>query len=341
MPSTAATASVGTKSARSPVAGASARLRRLRRSCGATVGLLLCALFAPAIEAAEGASSGYLQGTFNDFQMGVFGPSGVYLRNDLALYDADIGARPLGGRVAASSDQTTWIDIVKLVWLTDHELLGARYGAAVTLPLVLNADVGGALTGPGFGVFRRGDVSGTGDLYVNPVLLNWSHGRHNITFAPAIVVPTGKYDPERLLNTGRNYWSLDLAGAYSWFHPERGHELSLSAGVLFNAENPDTDYRTGTELHLDWLVGQYLSERFAVAATGYWYQQIEGDDGTVTGPIRPSDFKGSGWGLGPAILYNLKVADTSVSIIGKALFDVDSSKRYEGNLYMLSAAFKF
>ena len=33
--------------------------------------------------AGEGGGSAYLQGTFNDFAAGVFGPPGFYLRNDL------------------------------------------------------------------------------------------------------------------------------------------------------------------------------------------------------------------------------------------------------------------
>jgi hypothetical protein len=113
-------------------------------------------------------------------------------------------------------------------------------------------------------------------------------GRPHLTFSPGISAPTGKYDADDLLNLGRNYWAFDLAGSYTWLHPTRGHEISLNAGFLFNNENPDTDYTTGTEFHLDWLIGQYFSESFGVGINGYYYQQITDDDGQIVGPINAS-----------------------------------------------------
>ena len=54
--------------------------------------------------AGEGGGSNYLQGTYGDWQSAIFGPPGLYYRDDLFRYNASIGARPLGG---ASPDPRT------------------------------------------------------------------------------------------------------------------------------------------------------------------------------------------------------------------------------------------
>lgn len=69
---------------------------------------------------------------------------------------------------------------------------------------------------------------------------------------------------------------------------------------------------------------------------GYYYKQLEGDDGNLIGNLSADNFKGRGAGIGPAVIYNFKTGGRTVSLIGKALYDVDAEKRYDGNLYMLS-----
>ncbi len=92
---------------------------------------------------------------------------------------------------------------------------------------------------------------------------------------------------------------------------------------------------------MDWLVGKFFSQTFGLGVTGYYFQQIQGDDGKVIGPIDVRDFRGRGAALGPAAIVNVPVGGTTVAVIGKALFDIDNEKRLDGNLYMLSTAFKF
>ena len=58
-----------------------------------------------------------------------------------------------------------------------------------------------------------------------------------------------------MLNLGRNYYSLDIPVTYTYFNPKSGIDISLTAGLMVNWRNPDTDYRTGNEFHVDWLVG--------------------------------------------------------------------------------------
>ncbi|MEM1236325.1 MAG: transporter [Pseudomonadota bacterium] len=296
--------------------------------------------------AGEGGSSAYRQGTFNDFQAGVFGPAGVYFRKDLMYFDTTAEARPQGGRVAAEVDQSVWIALLKIAYLTDSELFGARVGFAATIPIVY-ADVSGALAVPEVGseLFGTGSQTGFGDVYLNPLMLNWTNGYENFTFAPGLVLPTGKYDADETINLGRNYWAFDLAGSYTYFNPNNGREFSATAGILFNGENGDTDYQTGTEFHIDFLAAQYFSESFGLGLAGYYYEQLTDDEGQLAGGLSAQDldggFRGSGWGAGPAFVYNTAVGDTTVSVIGKAIFDIESENRFESDTYSISAAWKF
>ena len=74
------------------------------------------------------------------------------------------------------------------------------------------------------------------------------------------------------VNIGRNYWSFDTVMAATWFNAETGTELSVIPGLMMNTENPDTNYRTGTEFHVDAVANQFLSETFAVGVVALCLQ---------------------------------------------------------------------
>jgi hypothetical protein len=157
-----------------------------------------------------------------------------------------------------------------------------------------------------------------------------------------VAVPVGSYDVDHLINTGRNYWALDTTVAYTWLDPKRGHEVSLTAGYLVNARNPDTDYKSGSEFHLDWMVAQHFSERLAVGLTGYMLQQVGKDSGTLAdGNIDVAGFKGAGFGLGPAVMYTSKTFGRDVTFIAKWIHDLDTKNRFKGDVALLSFALKF
>lgn len=304
-------------------------------------GLTTLALCPVAASAGEGAGSHYVPGTRNDFLLGVFGPPGVYVRNDTWFYDYSMGVHPSGGQVVGSATQEAWLDTVKLSYLSDFEIFGARWGASVAATYVLNASIDGDAAVGDSAVLKGGDVSGFSDLYVAPLLLNWAGEKQHFTFQGAFYAPTGGYDPDSALNTGRNYWTIDVVGNYTWFDPELGWEASASGGFQFNFENPETDYRTGNEFHLDWTVAKHFSPKLAAGVSGYVYSQIESDEGSLPGPYDGSDFQAWSWGIGPSLQSNISIGDKNLGLVAKALFDVESRDRLSGDLYMVSLSYAF
>ena len=291
--------------------------------------------------AGEGAGSHYVPGTQNEFLLGVFGPPGVYLRNDLWAYNSSVGAHVRNGVAVGSARQDVILNTTKLSWLTDAEVFGGRYGASAALTYALDAEISGeVVTGPG-GFTRGTSISGFSDIYVAPVLVNWTQDKQHFTFRLGAYAPTGTFDPEKALNTSRNYWSAEIGGAYTWFDPQSGWDISASFGYLYNWKNPATNYRTGNEAHLDWTVARHVSQAFTMGLSGYFYGQLEPDEGTVAGPIDASDIQAWGYGVGPVGQWNVPVGDTSLGVIAKALFDIDAADRLSGNLFMLSLTYAF
>ena len=92
---------------------------------------------------------------------------------------------------------------------------------------------------------------------------------------------------------GLNYWSFETNLAATYLHSEKGFEISASFGHLYNTENEDTDYHTGQELHVEYMLNQFLSETFAIGLQGFYYKQLTSDSGS--GAIL-DDFKGEAAG---------------------------------------------
>jgi hypothetical protein len=294
----------------------------------------------PGAHATEGGTSLYLPGTYNDFSAAVFGPSGVYYRNDFFAYHGTISAAPIGGRLLNDIDERVWMNSLKFNLLTDTHVLGARYGAALTLPIVLYGHAEGFVQlNPGE-ARRQNDRTGIGDLYFAPIQLNWQWNDHYLTFSQGIFAPTGSYDVDRVFNLGRNYWGFDPNLSYTWLNEKLGHEVSLTAGYLFNTRNDDTKYRSGNEFHFDFLVAHHFSPLFAVGLPGYWYKQMSGDNGSLFDGSNLGSFRGESAGVGLAILFRPTIASKDTSFILKWLHDIYAKRRLEGSQIMLSVAFK-
>jgi hypothetical protein len=311
-----------------------------RRERGGACSRLACALLlccAPLAQATEGAFSNYIPGTYGDFAAALAPATEFTVRNDLYHYEGDAGQSVRGGVITTELETELLINLTTLIYKPDVELFGAQYALGMMVPVV-KADIETNIQGIVASGGVKEDDSGLADVAFIPGALFWSWDKLHVSLTEIIVAPTGNYDKDALVNTGLNHWSFDTTAAVTYLNPENGRELSAILGYIYNTENSDTDYKSGQEMHLDFMFNQYLSESFAVGIHGFYLKQITGDsgDGALLG-----DFKGEAAGIGPALLWNIKRENSNVSVIAKWLHEHNTENRLKGDYVSLSVAIGF
>jgi hypothetical protein len=287
--------------------------------------------------AAEGGYSNYIPGTYGDFAAAVEPPTKFTVRNDIYYYQAD-GARSVrSGLIEADADLEFIMDFLTLLYKPEVEILGAHYALGVFIPFV-HADIDTGIRLGNLQVRRQDDTFGIGDITLIPGIFFWNYGNFHFTLAEYIITPTGKYDTDDLANTGLNYWTFDTDVTVTYLNEKTGQDYSVNVGYNYNTENPDTDYQTGEEIHIDYMVNQFLSESLAIGLQGFYLKQVSGDSGDGA---RLGSFKAQAAGVGPALLWSPKRFDQNVSFIAKWLHEYDTERRIEGDHIFASFAMSF
>ena len=117
-------------------------------------------------------------------------------------------------------------------------------------------------------------------------------------------MPIGQWELGNPVNIGFNRWVVDTTAAVTYLDQTTGLELSGAVGLTYNFENPDTDYKSGTELHAEGAAMMHLSHTFSIGVNGYALRQITGDSGS--GAVL-GDFEGQVFAIGPALDYTFKI----------------------------------
>jgi hypothetical protein len=307
------------------------------RKIAATACTVLCwiVLGAATGHAAEGGFSDYFPGAFGSFLVNVAPQPGLMLANQTLIYGANVNRAVLDGRVDTHLNTFAVFDLLSAAYTADVPMLGGRFQLGGFLPVGhVSADF---RTGNGSHGLSGGDTN-IGDLGLVPASFYWDLGDFHVKAAELIVAPTGHYDVNQKINTGRNYWAFDTQVGLTWFNPRIGTEVSLLPGIMVNTENEATNYRTGTEFHLDFMVNQFLSQSFAIGFQGYYYKQISGDSGS--GAVLGS-FQGESVGVGPAVLWLPELGHGNLSLIAKWLHDLEATNRLNGDYGQVTAAYRF
>ena len=217
---------------------------------------------APAL-ATDGGASLYLLGKRGPVA-GLIPKPGLYLTNDVYYYDASADAQlPLGGQVSSGVDAEALVNIAQLTWVTDTVLGDARLAIGALLPYG-DVDVTAAASTPaggGLTAAKSDSTTAVGDLAV-AASLGWRQ-RVDDKFRAwsiysSVFAPTGSWKEGRIANMGKNRWGLDLGGAFTMGNFKRGRELSGVLGFTLNGDNEDTDYESGTEMHIEMVYKQHL-----------------------------------------------------------------------------------
>ena len=325
-----------------------ARLAASRR-CVVFAGVGLALL--PGVAAAEEGGSGhYLPGSMSSFMDGVPPTETLLVRLNALNYSGSVGANvpiPIAGRSALGADADSRGYGLMFAWRPPIEL-GENWSYAMsgTIPYVtidVAADVDVSVPGGATRTVRLSDSeSGLGDLVLIPLMLNYNvNPDFNLNFRVTGYAPTGNYKVGRLANTGKNFWTVEPTLAFMYFGQKNGIEASLFVGADFNQENSDTDYKSGTQGHLDGTLAQHFpfaGGLVGVGVTGYYYKQLDGDsgDGASFG-----DFEAKSVGGGPVISYAAKAFCSELITELKWLHEFDTERRLEGDTVFLKVLYKF
>lgn len=211
----------------------------------------------------------------------------------------------------ADEDLEAWISLTQLIYQSDKAILaGGKWGVNLMIPVV-NIDMN---YGMDISAFPQDNGTGIGDLLIGP-FLQWDPvmGSKGPIFMHRVelqmIFPTGKYDENKELNQGSNFFSFNPYWAGTLFITP---QLTASTRIhyLWNAKNCDPnrgfvgadDTQAGQAVHANYAMEyEILAKRLRLGLNGYYLKQIT--DTQMNG----SDVDGRKeqvLGIGPGLVYH-------------------------------------
>lgn len=159
-----------------------------------------------------------------------------------------------------------------VVWSSPYNLLGARYGGYFA-PSFANSSLDADLSiATGVGGSIRNSNFGVGDLYMQPLWLDWVEQHWDLSLAYGFYAPVGKYNTRTVAlpgaahvtveskdNIGLGYWTQQAQAGIAWYPMTNKATAVTAIGTYeYNSEKEDSDIRPGQLITLNWGVSQYL-----------------------------------------------------------------------------------
>lgn len=228
-------------------------------------------------------------------------PAGLYLVNYTYWYHADTFKNRDGDTVDSvtvnlpgqgrrtfrlDTDLNQVVVAPTLVWAPDWEFHGVRWASYVLQPF-LNV----ALTAAIEDVDLRRDIAtewGAGDIFVQPIWLQWSSPHLDAVLGYGFYAPTGRFEAGGLANTGLGFWTQQLQ-AGSAIHLDEAKTLSLILVGTWelNQRVQDLDVTPGNRFNLNWAISKiWLDGMLETAILGYDQWQMGSNTGRDVVPFR-------------------------------------------------------
>jgi len=300
-------------------------------------------LASPAARAVEGALGRPVSGAAINPFAGVVPPApGLIVGVNELYYDADIdagGTVPIGVNLALGLDTQISFTNLQFTYIWDTCAGSWNFASALSLPLTSVEVQANVTVGPKTGV-RKEDTFGLFDLAFVPLAASYhiSETQH-LGLGMTIWAPTGEYDSKDLANLSLNNWTFIPTVSYTNLWPDHGLEFSAAWGVQFYTENQATDYQNGIVSDLEATVIKRFSSGVGVGVVGSWIEQLTDDDGKTADLL--NGFSGRAFGVGPIFTYTKKFGDGQLDLSTRWVHEFSVEKRFEGDLFALSASYKF
>jgi hypothetical protein len=269
---------------------------------------------------------------------------GLYFQQYLQYYTADDFKDKEGDRAlppfVTRSDLDVWVSLTQLVYQSNQELLwGGKWGLNVIVPYVsVELDITPMI--PITPPLPEDNGSGLGDIVVGP-FLQWDPimGKSGPRFMHRVelqmLLPTGKYDDDKAINPGSNFFSFNPYWAGTLFLTPKW-TTSWRLHYLWNAKNKDPndvraidDSQAGQAMHANFTAAyEVLPGQLRLGLNGYYLKQLtasEVDGRDVSGRERV-------FAVGPGLLWHLS---RDSHLFFNAYFETATENRTEGERYNL------
>jgi hypothetical protein len=264
---------------------------------------------------------------------------------------------PPGGGAGVPVDVNVNVDMYalapSLVWVTEIERLGIKYGALIS-PTFANVNLDAALQAA---LGRGGNISagsfGVGDLYVQPIWLGKTLKHWDLALAYGFYAPVGKYDTETVTipgvgavetestdSIGYGFWTHQIQGSAAWY-PMDNKGTAVIAVLTYetNGKKRDFNVTPGDNLTFNWGISQFLPLRkdesllLEVGPAGYGTWQITDDSGSDADGTR-DQVHAVGGQLG--LTYTPWMASLSL----RGFYEYDAQDRFQGGSFSVNIAKK-
>ncbi|MBN8437622.1 MAG: transporter [Candidatus Accumulibacter sp.] len=261
----------------------------------------------------------YPNGSEN-FMAGALPPPGNYFINYLGYYQGDY--RDNDGHKVPGLNVSATFDALRFIHVTNQKIFGGDWAVHAIVPLVSQRM---HTPFPGIG---NGSVFGLGDIVIDPLIIGWHFPPDwHLTVGVDIYLPTGKYSKSNPTDSvGANYYSFEPIFAFTYLN-QGGFEASAKLMYNLKTKNLDTDYQSGNEFHMDYLIGQHFGP-WAVGLAGYYLRQTT-DDQVNGQKVGPDGRRGQVFAYGPAIKYDYK----GMSFVGSWNHESSVDNRFQGNKF--------
>lgn len=281
--------------------------------------MLIAGMLASAIVQAKEGGDQYPNGAEN-WLAGAVPPPGNYFINYFGNVTGTL--RGANGEKVSPGGKDIKLDAtfnaLRFVKVTDTKIGDANYGWAAILPIVsLSMETPGG----------KSSRTGIGDATITPLILSWHSPEWHTAVGLDINLPTGAFDKNDApgKNIGANYYSLEPVLGVTYLS-KNGWEVSGKFMYNLKSKNKDTDYRSGDEFHMDYLVGKHFGP-WSVGVSGYYLKQLS-DDKQAGVKVGADGNRGQVAAIGPSVKYE---NSSHSHFIFQWQHETSAENRFQGN----------
>ncbi len=220
-----------------------------------------------------------------------------------------------------------------ILWSPDWTILGAHYGAFIAPSFgnpSLNAAIGDVENGRGRDLSAGGSW-GLGDLYVQPIWLQWGIPHADLEASWGFYAPTGRFEVNAPDNVGLGFWTNQFQIGTA-VHADEAKTLSfiLVQSWEINSSIQGQDLRPGPRLNLNWAISKiWFGEYLETAVLGYDQWQIGFDSGSDV-PKRLGNVEDVVHAAGA------QIGVPKLGVAVKYFHEFEARQRFQGNVVTLS-----